>query len=83
MNYEAGTEERKGLTKYLNFKRPETILGVQVVRSAPPRANIYTFFPRIYLTEEEISYRLVLARPLQQQQQQQLGVIHFQETYLK
>lgn len=47
MNYEAGTEERKRLTKCLNFKWPETILGVQ---AAPLLANIYTdsFFFRVY-----------------------------------
>lgn len=48
MNYEAGTEERKGLTKCLNFKRPETILRVQAARLAPPPARIYTDFFRVY-----------------------------------
>jgi len=40
MNYEAGTEERKGLAKCLNFKWPETILGVQ---AASLLANIYIY----------------------------------------
>lgn len=52
MNYEAGTEERKGLTKCLNFKRPETILRVRAARPVRLRANIYGLFPRISRTED-------------------------------
>jgi len=57
MNYEAGTEERKGLAKCLNFKWPETILGVQ---AASLLANIYIstlFFT--YITKTRLLYRLV------------------------
>lgn len=64
MNYEAGTEERKGLTKCLNFKRPETILGAQAVRGLSLRVRIYTrTFFRVYITdEEETAYPTVLSR---------------------
>jgi len=46
MNYEAGTEERKGLTKCLNFKRPETILRLQILHglASVRREFIRTFF---------------------------------------
>jgi len=47
MNYEAGTEEeRKGLTKCLNFKRPETILRLQARHglASVRREFIRTFF---------------------------------------
>lgn len=70
MNYEAGTEERKGLTKCLNFKRPETILGVQAAHSAPLLANIYTdpFFFRICYRRRIVYFTVYcrdLARPKQ------------------
>ena len=66
MNYEAGTEERKGLAKCLNFKWPETILGVQ---AAPLLANIYIYIPTLfftYITNEKRVYFTVLSRSLGQ-----------------
>lgn len=46
MNYEKETEGKKGLTKCLNFKRPGTILRVQVACPACSR-NVYRLFAYI------------------------------------